>query len=483
MSRGVRARLLALLLLASYALAGAARAQASVELELGIGGNVVVGAWNPLRLVARDVPLGSRVEVTFDLGSLRAGAVPFHLSLPVSGGPGLSVVEHPVYVAPFQSLTWALVRDDRVVASGGIPGRDQDPRPLDVVLSRRSNDYASALGHEARVVDVSAAQLPLSPEAYDGVRSVIVDGTAAAPRLEALAVAAAAGALVVVDGSMPPSHAELDLLTVDGQRRLGAGAVVALGGAPADAAQAVRTFAASGPATGQLLSAAGSTPLVDPPAPLRQQLVVAVAVVFSAFAVVVTGVFGAPGLLSAMLLAGLLSAAAWLYARPTAPQVVGVRTVAVAGGDLALATRLEEHYTLPVSRLALTGSARPLTARSYRVDERGLTLDLGSWRSVVIVRVPELVDSPLVYEGDRLVNRGSAALHDVLVVGLGPQGPLPPGTGLVPTPGEDAVAHVAYAALLPLLSPGTVVALSSCDSGCTVWLAPELVDVAPWRSL
>src|SRR5690606_11312715 len=308
--RRFASRLAALPLAVALAALAFAQAQPLVELELGLGGNVVVGAWNPLRVVARDVPLGRRVEVTFDQRPRRSGEVPFRLQLPVSGGPGLSVVERTVYVAPFASVPWALVGDGAVVASGSIPGRGQDSRPLDVVLSRRSGSYAAAFGESARVVDVSAAQLPLAPEAYDGVRSVVVDGTAAAPRLEAVAAAAAGGAVVVVHGEMPASHAELRLLAAGPVLPLGAGAVLAVSGSPGDVARAVESFAASRPARSELIAAAAARPLVTPPAPLRQQVVVAAAVAFSVLAVTATRLFGAPGLASALLLAVLVSGAA-----------------------------------------------------------------------------------------------------------------------------------------------------------------------------
>lgn len=473
-----RRLLAALSLLAAIASASTAAAQASVQLELGVGGNVVVGAWNPLRVVARDVPIGSRLEVVFDQGTLRTGEVPFRLSLPVSGGPGLSVVDHSVYVAPFQSVSWALLGPEAVVASGSLSGRDQDSRPLDVVLSRRSGSYAAALGDGARVVDVSAAQLPLAPEAYDGVRSVIVDGTTVAPRLEALAAAAAAGAVVVVHGEMPASHAELALLASTPRSRLGAGGVLAVTGSAGDVAAALDAFIATRPPPDELVATAAARPLVTPPAPLRQQLVVAAAVAYAVLAVTVTRLFGAPGLLSALLLAGLLSAAAWLYARPTEPQIVGTRTVAVVGGELALATRLEEHYTLPATTVAVRGPARPLDTRAYRVDESGLQVDLTGWRSVVIVRAPELVDAPFVLEADGLRNLSRLPLHDVLVVGLGPQADIAPGALARPVPGEDGPAHESYAALLPFLPAGSVVALSGCEAGCTVWLAPALLDAS-----
>ena len=71
-----------------------ASAQSQVQMELGIGGNVVVGAWNPLRVVARDLPVGSRLEVTFDARvepgaqiEQREGAV----SLLMPGEPELTV--------------------------------------------------------------------------------------------------------------------------------------------------------------------------------------------------------------------------------------------------------------------------------------------------------------------------------------------------------------------------------------------------------
>jgi len=481
--RRFASRLAALPLAVALAALAFAQAQPLVELELGLGGNVVVGAWNPLRVVARDVPLGSRVEVTFDQGTLRSGEVPFRLQLPVSGGPGLSVVERTVYVAPFASVTWALVGDGSVVASGSIPGRGQDSRPLDVVLSRRSGSYAAAFGESARVVDVSAAQLPLAPEAYDGVRSVVVDGTAAAPRLEAVAAAAAGGAVVVVHGEMPASHAELRLLAAGPVMPLGAGAVLAVSGSPGDVARAVEFFAASRPARSELIAAAAARPLVTPPAPLRQQVVVAAAVAFSVLAVTATRLFGAPGLASALLLALLVSGAAWLYARPTEPEVVGSRTLALVGGELAHATLLEERYTLPATTVRVAGPARPLDARSYVVDEGGLRVDLPGWRSVVLVAAPRVVDAQLGFEDGSIVNRGATPLTDVLVVGLGPQGDLAPGARARPTSGEDGPPHEAYASLLPLLPAGTVVALSGCEVGCTVWLAPSLVAGGDWEEM
>ncbi len=464
----------ALLAAICLALIGSAAAQSRVQMELGVGGNVVVGAWNPLRVVARDLPLGSRLEVTFDHGSLREGRVPFVLSLPVSGGPGLSVVERTVYVAPFHSVSWAVIGSGAVVASGSIPGRDQDDTPLDVVLSRQAGRFSTAFPDEARVVDVGAAQLPLDVAAYDGVRSVIVDGSTVAPRLAALASAAAAGSIVVLNGPLPPSHEELELLLDPRGGRLGAGSIVASEGSAADVAQLVTGWADV--SRDALVEAAAAGPLVTPPTQLRQQLVILAAVVFSVLAVLLTRAFGGPGLVSTALLAGLFSVAAWQAARPPAPQIVGTRTIAVIGGELALATTLEEHYTLPAAQLDLKVAARPLGVRPYSVDEDGMHLSLAGWRSVVLIGAPTVLDAPLVLEGGKVVNRSQDTLSEVLIVGMGPQGDLAPGAVLEPRSMEDGPPNEAYARLLDMLSPGVLVALSGCDSGCTVWLAPGFLS-------
>ncbi len=481
MTIGLKRHLAVVVATSCLALLATAAAQPQVQMELGLGGNVVVGAWNPLRVVARDVPLGSRLEVTFDHGSLRDGPVPFVLSLPVAGGPGLSVVERTVYVAPFSSVSWAVVGQDAVVASGAIAGRDQDDTPLDVVLTRRSGAFAAAFPEDARVVDVTASQLPLDVAAYDGVRSVIVDGTTVPPRLAALAAAAASGAVVVLNGPLPESHRELELLLGQHGGRLGAGRVVSSTGSAADVARLVAPEGSVPRA--EVVQAAAAAPLVTPPAQLRQHLVIVVAVVFSVLAVLLTRVFGGPGLVSSALVAVLLSLAAWQAARPPAPQVVGTKTIAIVGGELALSTLLEEHYTLPSARLDLAIQARPLDVRPYRVDEAGLHLSLDGWRSVVLAGAPRVIDAPLVLEGDDLVNRGSVPLTQVLVVGLGPQGDLQPGATLRPRDQEDGPPPQDYARLLDLLVPGTVVALSGCDTGCTVWLAPGVLAGQGWEGL
>src|SRR5690606_113163 len=86
--------------------------------------------------------------------------------------------------------------------------------------------YLEAFGPDVRLAEVSAADLPAEAAAYDGVRSLLIDGSVAAPRLEAVAAAVAGGAVVALRGPLPTSHAELELLLGgSGAARLGAGAL------------------------------------------------------------------------------------------------------------------------------------------------------------------------------------------------------------------------------------------------------------------
>ena len=446
----------------------------SNRLEIGVGGNVVVGAWNPLRLVANDVPAGSVLSVTVDQGSLRSGPIPALLRLPIAGGGGVTVVDQRIYLPNFSSIVWTLSNDTRVVSSGSLTGRDHDGRPLDIVVSRQPGRFATAFPSEARVVDLSAAELPLEPSAYDGVRSIIVDGTSTAPRLEAIAAAAGGGALVVLHGELPSSHAELDLL-VDGQlTRLGAGAVATTSGNPTDAVSAILAFA---PLERQaLLDGLAAQPLVEPPAPLSQAVVLAVAAALGLLVVALMRLFAAPGVVAALLLAGLLSLVGWRALRPTAAELVGSNTLAIAGGALALSIELREYFTLPAAEVDVGGVARPLQARPYRLDADGMHAAVPRWRSLLVQLPASLAEFPLRLVDGGLENVGDSMISDVVVIGLGPQERLPPGARRPLLMAEEGPLPSVYRGLDADLPTGSVLASSGCPEQCTIWLAPAFVN-------
>lgn len=98
------------LVAAALLVAGSALAQGpnrAAELELGFGGAIVADAWNPLRLVLRDV--GSvQLEVAIDRGTLRDGERWSVYRADLPGGSGLSVFEDELFVPVWRSLQWTV---------------------------------------------------------------------------------------------------------------------------------------------------------------------------------------------------------------------------------------------------------------------------------------------------------------------------------------------------------------------------------------
>ena len=471
-----------LVVLCALSLPAASAQQGSqTTVEIGVGGNIVVDAWNPIRLVTRDVPAGTRLLVTLDQGSLRQGAIPLDVMLTVPGGAGISVVDSLLYVSSFDSIRWALRGPESVLASGSLAGRDQDARPLDLVLSREPGRYLSAFGSGTRVIDIAAAALPIEVAAYDGVRTLIIDGTTTAPRLEAVAAAAAAGATVVLHGDLPSSHRELRLLVADSggvgvptRTALGAGVVLTSSGAPSDAVATALGHRAIDRAA--LVDALTSRPLIVRQAGPSQALVLIASGLFCLLALAMVRWFAAPGVVGAALLAVLLSVVAWRAFRPEEAQLTGTARLAVVGGELATATELREVLTLPAAVIDAPATARPWLPQPYSLDAAGTHYSVARWRAITLVMAPVVTAPALRIRGTELVNGGASVLHDVNVVGLGPQPNIAAGAAIAVTPAEDGPLTAIYSGLFPHLTPGTVVAISDCDSGCTVWVGPALFE-------
>jgi hypothetical protein len=470
-------RLLAFVVVASSSVAFA-QSDDAVRIELGIGGHAVANAWNPIRLSVRDRP-DAVLTIRVDQGTLRSGEIPIVVERSVRGGAGVSVFEDDLYLPTFRTLTWSLTTADRVLGSGSMGAREQDERPLDLLLSADPGRYRAEFGETARLVDVAAADLPLRAAAFDGVRSLVIDGSVAAPRLEAVAAAASGGAVVVLHGTLPASHRDLLLLVDDGASRLGAGRVVRTAGTAADVA---RTIGGSRvPERETLLAAVMTEPLVELATPLSQQTVLAVTFLFALAVVALVRWVGAPGLVAAIAVSALLSLAGWRV--PDAPQLTGAERLGFAGGPLALVTEAREVYTLPAATIHFTPNARPLTTRAYRVDDQGAHFSVERWRSVLVALPPFLEDAPLRYEAGVLRNAGNVVLHDVHVVGLGPQGDLAPGASRTAVVTEEAPLAPVLAQLLPHLGQGTAVARSHCDTVCTTWIVSPIDGGDGRRSL
>lgn len=450
------ARLVTTLLALALAILASAQPSPPVRLELGFGGEFVTGAWNPLRLTLRDGP-GAVLELAFDQGSLRRGELLATYRAELPGGSGLTVFEDDLFVPPWRAFRWTVRRGSTLVASGALDPRGgrHDERPLDLLLSAAPGRWQGAYPAGSRPVEVAAAELPRRAAAYDGVRTLLIDGSGAVPPTAAVAAAATAGARVLLVGELPASHEELLLLAPGAGARLGAGELRRV--APADLARALAAPAAPAVDPGALLEALEDE---GPPAPASLGPAT-LAVALGGYLVVVLTLVrlgGAPGLLAGLSVALLASLAAAGALQPPQAHYEARRRLELGAGALAVALEARHLLSLPEAEVTSAGALRPADTRPYRIEDGVTRVALRRWGRARLLSRPEVVPARLEWDGVRLVNAGDARLDEVAVAGLGPQPALAPGSSasLAP-PGEGPLAPD-LAALLALLPPGTAAA-------------------------
>jgi hypothetical protein len=457
-------------ILALFVAAGLALAQprsAEVTFELGFGGEVVAGAWNPLRVLVRDLP-GSTLEVWLDQGSLRQGVVPLIYRADLTGGTGLTLFEDDLYIPAWNALTWAVRSEGATVASGSLSGRRHlDERPIHLLLTQNPGSWRDLYGIDARLAEIPALGLPERSAAYDGVASLLIDGTAVAPRLGAVAAAATAGVDVYLVDELPASHADLILLAPGPQQRLGAGWL--LRGEPRRSA--VELPGALRVDVDALLQGLRSADPDLGPEPLPQLFVLAAAAAYSLLVLVLVRFAGTPGLLAGLGLAAVVSLAAWRTLRPAQPLERASVILDIGGGDLAQRLGIEHLFSLPEGPVELAGSYRPLHVRAFEIGPDGTALQLQRWQGESLIARPQLVPATLTWSGSTLINRGDTTLEELVVRGLGPQPPLAAGGRADAVAGEERPLSPTMAALLDLAPVGS--ALAQVDGRYLLALPPR----------
>jgi hypothetical protein len=422
-----------------------------VRLEMGFRGEMVAQHWNPLRLIRRDMGPAT-LTLEFDQGTLRQGAIPVFYKVNLRAAQGLDVFEDDVYIPFWRAFTWKLADDDEVFASGSFDRQLVNTQPIDLIISKTPENYLRILGETTRVIQADDL-LPKRLAAYDGVNTLLMDGSIPMPSLEAISSAAAGGVLVLfLSGSETYSYEAINLLAPNPRQRLGAGWIVRTtqDGLKASLALLPR------------LEQKGLQEVIFTSQDMFQNAPVTTLLIgLGAYVVLVLiGIrfIGTAGLATAFLLTGLASMSAWMYLRP-APQQVSSQSLFINAGKLAQVNSLYQITQLPQGQLQLSMQAHPDSQRTY-IQGEDLELDLERWSQETLRLKPRLTTATLLLEGNLLSNQSEVDLQDVYVSGLGQQKNLVAGQSLELIPGEE---NSLYENLLPMLPIGTVLARHQLD--------------------
>ncbi len=436
------------------ALVGAASAQAggasrSASLELGFGGAVVADAWNPFRLVLRDVgPV--TFELAIDRGTLRDGERWSVYRAELPGGSGLSVVEDEVFVPVWRSLSWTVRSGGLTIASGSVARTQADRRPLDVIVGEPGPVVrGGVIG--GRSVDLAADRLPLRSAAYDGVGRVIVATPSARP--QALLAAAVAGAEVVLTPAAV-ANAELSaLVPAGGERVVGAGRLVSLDAWRPSPDTAARVDQAA------LLSAFAAAERIALPRPAPVLPLLVAAAGYALAVLLVLRFAGVPGVTAALVLALGASLAVWAPLRPERPTLDASRDLVIGAEGIGQRWRVHERVTLPAQTLVLDVAGWPLSNVEARLGPASVTVDLPRWRHLTVVERPRTAALPLLQQADGAWRNQGAVPLTVVAIRGGEHVDDVPADALVMPPSRDPRPLPSIAlALLELVPEGAAVA-------------------------
>jgi hypothetical protein len=421
-----------------------------VRLELGFKGEMVAERWNPLRLIRRDLGPAT-LTLTFDQGTLRQGEIPVVYTVNLNAAQGLDVFEDDIYIPYWRSFTWKIFDTKQVFASGSFDRQLVNTKTLHVALSKTPETYLDFFSDSGRLVQGDDL-LPKRLAAYDGVASLLLDGSTPPPSLEAISSAAAAGVHVFFIEPLPESYTTLLLLAPQARQRLGAGWLIRTNATGIKAAMAMLPILDT-----KALQTASLTPL-ELPNGVPTTTLLAAAGGYTLLVLLCIRFLGAAGLATAFLLTLISSFGAWSWLRP-APQETRTQALVLNAGNLALASSTLEINQLPKTVLKLAAQAYPVSMHSY-TQGANLEFKLERWSQETLVLKPKLNTATLVLSGNMLSNQSTVLFSEVYVSGLGKQRDLPGGASLELQRGEEGTM---YDTLLPLLPTGTVLARHEHD--------------------
>lgn len=385
---------------------GTATAQPRAEATLGVAGAPVAGAWNPVRAVVRDAP-GAVLRLEIDAGGFELGEVPQRVEARMANAGGVQRLDLDLPLPSWRRLAWRVEQGDRVLASGALGARERDERPLTVIVSTRAVAWTDALGADARPVAAAASDLPTRAAGWDGVDTLLIDGSAAAPEPAVVVTAAAAGVRVLLPASAPAGYAPLTALLAEGPRAVGAGSIEALAGAPGTPLPPL-VAAWPRPLRGDAIAAAAAAL----PAPgwrhLPRLWVLAGVAAFAALIWTLLHVGGAAGVASAAtVLIGAALAVPLAAPADATPREEGA-VVLTSGGGLGLRVPLAAVARLPQGESPLPGNWAARDPRPLRWEDDVTLLPLAAGGRARLTGAPEVVTVP-----DDVLDAPASAVADL----------------------------------------------------------------------
>ncbi len=398
-----------------YALACFAQAQ-EIRLDLGFNGQVVANRWNPIVLELRGHP-AITLRLQIDQGNLKDGEIPITYLAKLPPSQGFSHFEDQLYLPEWRNISWVIESSERILASGSLGRRQADPKRLTLVLSNNLASWIDLLPNQ-RVTEALSHQLPENLAAYDGVETLIMDGTVTAPSPEAIVSAVTSGTRVIFFEPLPSSYASLKRL-VEQNSRLGVGFILSVDRTTFN----LNRLEENSMDMANLVTKLEDDTLKDYPTLANISPVLILASLFCLAILLMFRFLPNTAVSTSIVLSLIACILAWTWLKPFPSVIEQTRTLIVSGGDLAFQQSLLAIVNLPAESRRIPFASRLNKSLSHSQGPDFTELSLNRWSNLVLYKKPQLTQASFSLlpseKGLELRNSTSFNLSRVYVIGKG----------------------------------------------------------------
>ena len=419
---------------------------AESKLEIGFDGNIVANRWNPIKLTTRD-QAAATLSISIDRGNLRIGSLPISYSFDIPQSYGIATFEEDIFIPKWQSFSWKLQSSEAVLASGSIDRRFANPQSLSLLISANPTKWLSGLA--GRVAAVPSNVLTKRLASYDGISTIIIDGTAAAPRPDRLVAATSAGVTTVLMSPLPASHQSLTAIVPTGMQKIGAGLITR----HAENEKLTifhRDFK-------KVLAAYIENSKISVPSTRQQGPIFIALIVFALLIVILMWMGNKAAVMTSFSISILAIILVFNYLIPREKELQQQQSLYINSGELAKEIPVSSIFSLAGGESSINNNAYVLEPKQFNYQNGSTFVTLKRWSRVTMIHKPRLAKALLLYDGAYLENRSKQVLRDVYIKGIGFVEDLKPGKYLI-TKQEDRRLPDLYRGIVSGLEPNTVIA-------------------------